>query len=61
MIRQAEASKAKIYGTPGNNPNYGNFETPPEPFITHLSSLACDESYVMIGSHVDQVLEDKMK
>ena len=48
MIREAEASRAKIFKTPGNESNY-----------IHTSLV--DDNYMVIGAHVDLLTQDKIK
>ena len=48
MIREAEASRAKIFQTPGNESNY-----------VHTSLV--DDNYMVIGAHVDLLTQDKIK
>ena len=59
VIREAEASKARLFATPGNEQNslgclnnWGQYRV--------TQSAAVDENYMVVGTHVDQSLQQKI-
>ena len=64
MIRQAEASKIQMTATSGNHQfQFPNFvtETRFNGVTANQHSSMVDENYIMIGSHIDLSLSDKIK
>ena len=65
IIQEAEASKAKIYGVPGNGfPLTTNDDLNDPVNITQniqSTSTSVDGNYIMVGSHVDLALQEKIK
>ena len=68
MVKEAEASRARIFGTPGNcveveNQGYINGLTLNEggspPVVQQYSSMV-DENYLVIGAHLDGALQNKI-
>ena len=63
MIRESEASKARMYATPGNAPLINsefNAETNQvSPLVQHYSSMV-DENYLVIGSYLDGCIQNKI-
>ena len=63
MIQESEASKARMYTTPGNAPLINselNIETNQvSPLTQHYSSMV-DENYLVIGSHLDGSIQNKI-
>ena len=60
VIREAEASKARLYATPGNcSHNLSNWNNELANHSVHQSSLV-DENYFVIGAHVGPNLQQKI-
>ena len=68
MVKEAEASRARIFGTPGNcveveNQGFINGLTLNEggspPVVQQYSSMV-DENYLVIGAHLDGALQNKI-
>ena len=59
VIREAEASKARLFATPGNEQNsLGSLNNWGQYRVTQ--SAAVDENYMVVGTHVDQSLQQKI-
>ena len=58
QIREAEAAKIRMMGTPGtSNLMHDQFNG----FTAKQHSSVVDENYMMIGSHIDSSLRDKIR
>ena len=56
MIKAAEAAKAQIYTVPGNElPPFASFEN-----SDYVHSMLVDEEYMMVGSHLEESIRDKI-
>ena len=56
----AEANKIRIAHTPGNESRFDN-QFPEIPASRQQYSTVVDESYLVIGDHVDLVVRQKIK
>ena len=54
LVRDAEASKARIYGTPGISPHCFNFNN------DFVHSAMVDESYMLVAAHLDESIVTKI-
>ena len=65
MIREAGASRANIFNTPGNINNSFPRQMGSDKHTNHqqlaLPSTAYDENYIIVGSHMDPALKEKMR
>ena len=71
MVKEAEASKARMFATPGKmnnltnvmnamNPTAGNAINWPELSSDIMISTLVDEEYLIIGSHIDETMQRKI-
>ena len=58
IIRNAERSKAHMYGVAGNDNNFCDYEV--DERVNTLSVVAMDQDYQMIDAHLDEVLKRKI-
>ena len=61
VIRQAEAAKIRMLATPGNDEIFGNPNNRFNGATVNQHSSIVDESYIMVGSHLDLSLKDKIR
>ena len=52
MVKDAEKAKARIFATPGKDANVNNYSLTPTAMV--------DEGYIVVGTHLDQQLIDKI-
>ena len=59
MIREAETSKARIFGAPGNDHDnlIGGGEGPN---LQHVPSAMVDESYIVVSGHLDETMINRI-
>ena len=61
VIREAEAAKVRLYGTPGRGQCHKNAINWPVPMpVGGEFAALVDENYLVIGSHVDRILQLKI-
>ena len=65
IIRQNEANKANLYATPGNYPinmpsQLREFHNAPGQCSAAQAAVTVDENYLVIGSHVDSAVQQKI-
>ena len=65
VIREAEALRANIFNTPGNINNSFPRQMGSDKHTNHqqlaLPSTTYDENYIIVGSHMDPALKEKMR